>query len=390
MALSVNHPSARRFWSMNLSKSVSQTGFFHEIGLMKAKGEGDEGAVVVKMDVEQGSPKSGYQVDYDLEGPLLIKPTSGDNPIKGKESRLTLFNDFIQINQDRVSVIDDGKFADGLVPYEFRNRVKERLATEQWPTYFDERIIAKASGALGDGVYDTIDTAQPVTGARNKDGSVASDGNDLRGPSTSRIIYGAAKANQAALTTGDLLSLDVIDAAVLKAVRPQANATLKRVMKPLIINGERVFVLLVDYVTLTAMKAAMAGRYYDLEKAKLQGGLKSSPLMNYADCVYVTNGIKVILVPHPKLVKFSAATTGSVKADRNLLLGQGALRIAYGRDAKDMPNFDWHEETDDRGNQLVVTSGTTVGIQKTAFRTTETGTTREDWGVIAIDTYGDW
>ncbi len=39
---------------------------------------------------------------------------------------------------------------------------------------------------------------------------------------------------------------------------------------------------------------------------------------------------------------------------------------------------------------MVVTSGTTVGIQKCAFNTTETGTSREDWAVIPIDTYAVW
>lgn len=395
MALSVNHPSARKFWSMNLSRSVNQLGFFHESGLLKPKGEGDEGAAIIKMDqlmTAQGQgKKSGYEIDYDLEGPMLIIPTSGDNPVKGKEKKLSLFSDKIQINQDRVSVIDDGKFADGLVPYEFRDRVKNRLATQQWPTYFDERVIIKASGSVGDGTWQTVDSNQPVSSARDKDGSPASDGNDLRTPTSGRIIYGNGKANQAAMTTSDGLTLDVVDLALMQAVRPEKNSTLNRLMPPLIINGRQTFVLLCDYVTLQAMNAATSGRFYDIERAKLQGGMKDSQLLQFASFVYKSPfGIDVIFVPHPKLVKFSSATTGSVQVVRNLLLGHSAVRVAYGRDSNDLPQYSWHEETDDRGNQLVVTSGTTVGIQKCAFNTTETGTTREDWAVICIDTYGVW
>ncbi len=396
MALSVNHPSARKFWSMNLSRSVSQLGFWQDSGLLKPKGDGDESACVIRMDelmTSQGQgKKSGYEVDYDLEGPLMIIPTSGDNPIKGKEKRLSLFSDKIQVNQDRVSVIDDGKFADGLVPYEYRERVKNRLSVQQWPTYTDERLIIKASGTIGDGTsWQTIDTNQPTTGARDKDGSPASDGNDLRAASSTRVVYGRGQASQAAMTTADAMSLDVVDIALLAAVRPEKNATLNRLLPPLIIGGRQTYVLLCDYVTLQAMNAATSGRFYDVQRAKIQGGMKDSALLDFATYVYRSPlGIDVMFVPHPKLVKFSAATTGSVQVVRNLLLGHSAMRVAYGRDGQDLPKYSWHEETDDRGNQLVVTSGTTVGIQKCAFNTTETGTTREDWAVIAIDTYGVW
>lgn len=393
--LSVNHPSARKYWSSVLSLSSFQNSEFYKMGLLKAKGEGDESAVIVKMDElvagKKDGKRSGYEIDYDLEGPLFIKPTAGDNPIKGKEAKLSLFTDKIQINQDRVSIIDDGKFADGLVPYEFRERAKNRLSNEQWPLYFDERVIAKLAGALGDGTWQTIDNTKPTASARDIDGSVSSDGNDLRAPSSNRVVYGNNKASQSLITTSDLLSLDVIDQAILAGVRPAANLTNRRIVPPVMIGGRRAYVMLVDYVVLQAMNANTSGRFYDIERAKVQGGMKDSQLLDFTAYVYKSPmGVDVYLIAHPNLVKFSAATTGGQKVVRNLLLGQSALRVAYGREAKDIPQFSWHEETDDRGNQLVVTTGTTIGFQKCAYTTSELGTTREDWGVIAVDTYGNW
>jgi N4-gp56 family major capsid protein len=394
MTLSVNHPSARKFWSANLSKSTNQFSFFYQSGLMKkASDPAASGAVIIQMDelttTNSQGKASGYEVDYDMEGPLYIIPTAGDNPVKGKERRLSLFSDKLQINQDRVSVIDDGKFADGLVPYEFRERVKDRLSTQQWPQYYDERFLAKLSGALGQGNYLTIDTTKSTSSARDIDGSVASDGNDLRAPSSGRIVYGNGRAGQSTITAADTLSLDIIDAAILKAVQPASNTTLNRLMPPLIIGGRKTYVLLADYVTLQAMNANTSGRFYDIEKAKAQGGMKDSQLLDFISYVYKSPmGVDVAVVAHPNMVRFSAAVTGGQKVVRNLLLGQGAARIAYGRASKELPMYSWQEETDDRGNQLVVTSGTTVGIQKCAFNTTETGTSREDWAVIAVDTYG--
>lgn len=404
--LSVNHPSARKFWAMDLSKSIAQDTFFYKAGLVKkASDPNNKAAVIIQMD-ELNTPKmggkaSGYEIDYDLEGPLSIIPTSGDNPVKGKEKKLKLYSDKIQINQDRVSVIDDGQFADGLVPYEFRERAKERLATQQWPTYYDERFIIKMSGSVGSGSWLTIDPVLPSSSARNIDGSVASDGNDLRAPSVGRAMFGATRydgsvvtsvaVGQAAMSASDVLSLDVVDQAILAAARPASNSSNYRLMPPLIIGGRKAYILLCDYVTLQYMNANTSGRFYDLERARVQGGMKDSALLDFASYVYRSPmGYDVYFVAHPNLVKFSATATGSVKVVRNLLLGHSAARIATGREAKELPQYSWHEETDDRGNQLVITSGTTVGIQKCAFNTTETGTTTEDWAVMAIDTYGDW
>ena len=397
----INSLSARQFWSQFLSKSYTQNSFFYSSGLVKKGGEGSQGAAIIEMNElitpKGGGKASGYQITYDLEGPALQFPTAGDNPIKGKEGKLSLYSDTIQINQDRMAVIDDGKFADGLVPYEYRARARERFSSQMWPIYFDERIIAKASGVLGDGTWLTIDTTQPVTNARNRNGSAASDGNNLRAPTTtanaSRIIFGNGKSNQAGLATTDKLSLDIIDAAILQAMRTDLNTAYNRLMPTLKLNGKDAFVFMADYTAITDLNQNSADRFYDLERAKIQGGKEMSALLNFTRYVYNSPmGVDVYIVPHPRMVKFSATTTGSVKACRNLLLGHSALRVAYGRESKDLPSFSWHEETDDRGNQLVITTGVTCGIQKCAFNTdsTDSGTTLQDWAVIAVDTYSNW
>ena len=392
MAMTTSHPSARKAWSNLLQKSIYQTSFFLSSPLIKKVSAGEAvpaDAVIVEMDeftdTANQNKGSGYVVNYDLDGPLFGIPTAGDNVIQG-QSRLSLFSDQLQINQDRFSVVNEGKFADGLVPYSFQDRVRERMSNEYWRHYFDERFIAKASGTLGAGTWVTIDATKSTTSARNVNGSVASDGNDLRAPGSTRIIYGNGKAGASTITATDGLSLDVIDLAVLQATRPSKNSTLKRLVPTLIINGRPAYVLMAGYRSLQAMKANTSGRFYDLQKAGAQGG-KDIP--SWASYKYESfAGVDVYIVPHPNMVTFTNYGSGTnLNAERCLLLGQGALRIAFGRESKEVNSFSWNVRPADEGNQTIITAGTVCGIQKAAYNTTETGTTREDYAIVAIDCY---
>lgn len=397
MTMTVTHPSTRKVWSNLLQKSVAQASFLMGSPLIKKvkANETIPGDAVIVMQDELmagvGQNKgSGYIINFDLEGPLFGYPTAGDNVISGS-TKLSLFTDQIQINQDRFSVQNDGKFADGLVPYDFLDRARERLTNEFWKHYWDERLIIKASGSLGSNTWYTVDATKATSSARNVNGSVASDGNDLRSPTSTRIIYGNGRAGQSTITTGDKLSLDIIDQAILQAIRPSANSTLKRVVPTLTLNGRPSFVLLADYVQLQGMNASTSERFYDLQRAQIQGGGNAKAFSDWATYFYRSPmGVDVYIVAHPNLVKFSAALSGGQKLCRALLLGQGALRVALGRESKEVGAYSWHDRPVDEGNQTRVTTGVVAGIQKPAYNTTETNSTREDYAVVAIDTYANW
>ena len=395
MTMTVSHPSARKVWSNLLSKSVFQASFFLDSPMIKRVKANDaipSDAVIVMMDELMGgkglNKGSGYSINYDLDGPLLGIPTAGDNVIQGF-NKLSLFSDQIQINQDRFPVQNDGKFADGLVPYDFLDRVRERAANEFWKHYFDERFITKSAGTLGANSWFTIDSTKATASARNVNGSVASDGNDLRAPGATRIVYGNAKGSAAAMTSADGLSLDLIDLAVLQSVRPSKNSTNKRLVAPLAIRTKPAFVFIADYLALQQMNAATSGRFYDLQRAAIQGGnAKITDIGDWASYRYASPvGVDVYIVAHPNMPKFTTYGAGALNAVRCLLMGKGFLRVAMGRQSKDVNSFDWHEREGDEGNQIIVTTGIVVGIQKAAYNTTETGTTREDYAGVALDVY---
>jgi len=391
--INISHPSVRRGWSMDINRTKSQQSYLELNGLFKP---GDTNSIItgmkmkVSIDGDEGF-KTGYRCDFDLDGPLDGYATPGDQNITQDRSTLSLFNDTIEVNQARKSAKDQGTFAEGLVPYSFMERVRNRMG-QYWAEWEDQHMIVKLCGAIGDGTWTRFDAALAATSARDIKGSVAFDGNDLRAPSTNRIIYGDGTVTTAATVTTNMgLNLDGIDACVLLAVRPQANATLQRTVEPIIEQGRPTFVYLADMLSLVNMARDTSGRWYNLQRAFAEGGYKTSALLNGAAGIYKSvAGYDVIIKPHPRMVYFSAATTGGEKQVRNLLLGRSAGRIAHGVEQKSDPALNMYVGSENDGNTKFVTTGYVVGFQKTAYRTTETGNTREDYGTIAHDVYCNW
>ena len=91
----------------------------------------------------------------------------------------------------------------------------------------------------------------------------------------------------------------------------------------------------------------------------------------------------IVLHKHRNVIRFDSTTgcSSGVTAARNLLLGAQAGVIAWGGNGGP-GRYSWNEETDDRGNALVITAGTIYGVSKITFNS-------KDFGVLAIDTYCD-
>ena len=73
---------------------------------------------------------------------------------------------------------------------------------------------------------------------------------------------------------------------------------------------------------------------------------------------------------------------GNIAAARALFLGRQAGVVAFGSPGTGL-RYDWNEEMEDRGNQVVITTSCIFGVKKSAF--TIAGTSR-DFGSIALDT----
>jgi N4-gp56 family major capsid protein len=87
----------------------------------------------------------------------------------------------------------------------------------------------------------------------------------------------------------------------------------------------------------------------------------------------------VVLHTHKAAIRFTDYGSGSnVAAARALFLGEQAAVCAFGSPGTGM-RFDWNEEMEDRGNQVVITTSSIFGIKKCAFN-------GKDFGVISLDT----
>ena len=123
-----------------------------------------------------------------------------------------------------------------------------------------------------------------------------------------------------------------------------------------------------------------AGQWIDVQKAAAAAeGSTKNPMFKGGLGMYND----VILHSHRATINFSDYGAGlNVPAARGLFMGRQAGVVAFGSPGTGL-RFDWAEEVEDRGNQVVITTGSIFGVKKTAF--TIDGTSR-DFGVIAVDT----
>jgi N4-gp56 family major capsid protein len=369
ISFGVNDPLAVARWRKELAKVAPKDSFFFQNGFVSS---GSDNIIRVLEDLKS---QAGYKITFGLRGNLQGSTVKGDSTLEGNENDLKFFDDSLQINQERIALKTKGKADAQNVPYDLRAEMRDAHSI-WWGEHFDEIMIAKLSGAVGVNTFETMDA--PST-------DVAWDNNSLRAPSTNRIMYSNDATSKATLGTNDTFSLDDVDKLLLRATRIDATTT-RRKLQPLRIGGQNMYVLLIDKVLEHQLRTATSGRFYDLEKAKIQGGFKDSALVQTSLGVYRN----VILHSHEGMIKFNDYGTGPADktAVRSLFMGAMAGAMAMGSD-NGANKFSWHEKMFDYDNKLGVATGCIWGFQKTSYATTQGGGTREDYGVIALDSYYD-
>jgi N4-gp56 family major capsid protein len=335
--------------------------------------------------------KYGDQITHGIIQQIRGYSAPGDTNARELIKRVDALDDKVALNQQRCPVSGGGRMSNKRVPFEIADKAKD-LSADYWGVRLDEEFTAKASGALGVGQWETLN---PNASGFDVVGAVDSDGNTLRTPSTNRIVYAGSAGTKVGLTSGDKFSLDLVDKGLLKAYRLQANSTTRRKMAPLRIGGKNVWVCVMDLVQAADLKASAGGRWYDIEKARLQGGFKDSALIQQSLGVYESFAGSVAFFSHEGMVKFNDyGAGGDVEAARALLMGQGAMVFAPGEKmglAEGLYST-WHEETDNLGNEVIITTGLIYGVQKNAYRTARgaADNSREDYGIMALDSAAAW
>jgi N4-gp56 family major capsid protein len=361
----VGDAKAIKRYSAFLAVDVGRKSYFNR----KFMGVGEEAQTPLQT-LPHLENDAGDQISYDLVMQLKMKPIQGDATLRGKEEDLKFYTDSLYIDQLRGGVNTGGKMSRKRTIHDMRAiaRVRE---SEWWARLFDETLFQYLSGARGvnsDFIEDTSFTGYAT--------------NAFVAPDALHILYGGDATSKATLDAADKISLSVIDKALARAEVMGGGTSGIPSIQPCEIDGEPHFVLVMHpWQEYDLRTTTSTGQWLDIQKAAAGAEGKANPIFKGGLGMYNN----VVLHKHKAVIQFSdygAASPPVVNAGRALFLGRQAGVVAFGSPGTGL-RFDWNEELEDRGNQVVITTSSIFGVKKSAF--TIDGTSR-DFGVIAIDT----
>ena len=359
----LNDPKAVKKYSSFLAVDVGRKSYFNK----KFMGVGEEAQTPIQT-LPHLENDAGDQISYDLVMQLKMQPVEGDNTLEGKEEDLKFYTDSVYIDQLRGGVNTGGRMTRKRTIHDLRKIARVRQS-EWWARLFDELLFVYLSGARGinaDYIYPTS-----FAGFAN---------NPLVIPDSNHIQYGGAATSKATLASTDKFNLTLVERGVTKASVMGGGTSVLPAIQPCEIDGEEHYVIVMHpYQEFDVRTNSNTGQWLDVQKALATFEGRNSPICKGALGIHNN----VILHKHRGVIRFSDYGAGAnVAAARAIFMGRQAAVVAFGSPGTGL-RFDWHEETQDRGNQAVITTATICGMKKTSFSIAGTQT---DFGVIAMDT----
>jgi len=188
-----------------------------------------------------------------------------------------------------------------------------------------------------------------------------------------RIVAGSGTADEN-ITSSDIFTLDLIDAAV-EMAKVGAN-----MVRPIRIGGQPKYVLYLHPYQVTSMRTnSSTGQWLDIQKAAMQGGqVTNSPIYTGALGEYNS----VIIRQSQDVTQGVSGATGLAitTVRRAILLGAQAAVIGYGQANYGPMKYRWNEELLDHKRKLEVSAWSIWGMKKTRFNSA-------DFGTVLISTY---
>jgi N4-gp56 family major capsid protein len=146
-------------------------------------------------------------------------------------------------------------------------------------------------------------------------------------------------------------------------------------IQPIMVDGEEHFVLVMSpWDEYNLRTGTAAGTWLDIAKAAATQEGRKSPIFKGGLGLYNN----VVLHSHKAVIRFNTwGPGGTTTGSRSLFLGEQAAVCAFGSPGTGV-RFDWHEETRDNGNQVVISTNAIFGVKKCTFNSL-------DYGAIAVD-----
>ncbi len=308
---------------------------------------------------------AGEKITYDLNVQLKNEGTEGDDVTEGTEEALSFYSDSIYIDQLRKGVNAGGRMARKRTIHDLRKVGRARLS-DWWGRLFDEMIFIYMSGSRGVNADYIL---------RLGYGGFA--GNPLQAPDANHLVYGGDATSKATLDASDKMKISLIDRLVTKADTQGGGIVEGAELQPIMVDGEKHFVLAMHTWQFHDLKTDTgATGWLELQKAAAAAQGADSPIFKGREGLYNN----VVLHKHKSIIKFNDyGAGGNVTAARALFMGAQAGSMAFGSEGNGLTRFSWGEETDDRGNQLIITTNSIFGVKKNRFNT-------EDFGLFSVDT----
>ena len=353
----LNSPQAVKLWSASLFVDISKSSYWTR----KMMGRGDTLPLQLRTDLESDA---GDEVKYDISVAVTGVPVEGDNAREGSEANLKFFQDSVRIDQMYKGVNAGGKMTRKRTLHNLRTIARARLR-EYWARLFDEMIFIYLSGARG----INPDFVWPIgwTGRAN---------NAITAPDSSHIMYGDG-TSKATLTSAGKMSRNVIERAVTKATTSggggSADANTK--LQPCNIEGmDRYCMLMHTYQEHDLRATTAAGDWLDIQKAAASAEGRQNPIFSGSMGMIRD----AVLQSHESVIRHNDYGGSNVAAASALFLGRQAGVLAFGSPGEGL-RFSWHEEMENRGNDLIIGADVIVGCKKSQFN-------GFDYGVFRVDT----
>lgn len=358
----VNDPKAVKRFSGLLAVDTSQKSYFGP-RFMK-RGADAEVPIQILTDLETDA---GEQITYDLLAELTMAPVEGEDNLEGNEERQRFYTDQIYIDQARCGVNTGGRMTRKRTLHDLRSRAKQQQSS-WWARLQDELIFIYLSGKRGINANFLVPTG--YAGRAN---------NPLAAPDANHVVYGGDATDYTNLDASDKFDLRLIDRAKTKADAQGGGATNVPVLQPCKIDGNETFVCVMHTFQEDDLRSNTGtGQWMDIQRAAAAAEGRNSPLFKGSLGMY--RG--VILHSHRNVIRSADAGAGNVEAARALFMGAQAGVCAFGSPGTNL-RYDWHEETRDNGDKVVISTSSIFGTKKVRF---DTDAGPQDFGLFTLDT----
>lgn len=346
----INDALAVKLWSRSLA--VAEREYLDIAPLI---GEGEDSIIQLKTETRKGA---GDRVTFALRARLTGEGKTEGETAEGNGESLSLYSDNLLINElgHIVGVKSENTIDAQRIQYDLREQARDALG-EWWADRKSASFFNQVCG-------NNAETRLKYTGLNVATAPVG----------TGRQIWAGTAANDQSLTSADVFTLDLIDAAV-------ENAKVgSNMVRPIRIGGQPKYVMYLHPYQVTSMRTNSAsGQWLDIQKAAMMGGqVSGNPI--YTGALGEYNG--VILRSSQDVTLGVNSSTGLAVANtrRAVLLGAQAAVIAYGQNNYGPSKYRWNEELLDHKRKLEVSAWSIWGMKKAVFNSA-------DFGVVVVSTY---